>query len=764
MNCSRSTLYPTLAYFLAASLWVLFSDNLLMHAGLGLEGVAVLQNLKGVGFVLLSSLMLYVLLYRHHAQQQHKEQELRLSEQRLSLALESAHEGLWDWDLCTGRVFFSRRYCEMLGLSQEAFGHTREDWERRIHPDDLAPVRQEIDAQLAGRKPRYEVCYRLRHLDGGYRWVRARGRVITDDHGSPRRFIGTSLDVTASRADQDKLRQAEAVFACTHEGVLITDAQQRIVHINDAFVRITGYSAEEALGQDPRMFKSGRHGADFYRRIWSCLRTEGCWSGEIWNRRKSGEVFPLWQTIRPVADENGTLTHLVAVFSDISAIKHSQQEIDFLAHHDPLTGLPNRLLFGERLQQAIHGPSSPQQGSLLLLDLDHFKHINESLGHSSGDHLLRLIGERLKDLLPGTTTLGRLGGDEFGIICPGIVQAAAVTQMAQRLLQSLRQPFEVAGERLFVDASIGISLFPEDGDDAEPLLRNADSALFRAKASGRQTLCFYSQEMTTLARQRVKIEADLRLALEHDQLRVHYQPLHRLDDRRLVGVEALVRWQHPLRGLVPPDEFIPIAEDSGLISEIDHWVLIEACRQMRRWQSAAMAPEFVSVNVSSRLFGRNELDARVAAALAETGLDPSCLELEVTESAVMDSPDNARELLQRLRALGVRLAIDDFGTGHSSLARLKDLPVHKLKLDRSFVSGLPENKGDGAIARAVVALGSSLQLRVLAEGVETAAQADFLLGIGCQFGQGYWFGRPVPAAELNLEQDKPHPGRGTEQP
>ncbi len=749
MTLLHRPLYPALIFCLAATLWVLFSDALLLHLGLDLESLVRYQQVKGVGFVLLTSLLLYVTLRQHRRAEQRQAENLRRSEERLSLALESAEEGLWDWDLRSNRVFFSPRYCEMLGLNQAEFGHTRQGWEERLHPDDLQPVRQAVQAQLDGSTQRYQTLYRLRHRDGSYRWIRARGRLVADAEGRPQRFIGTSLDVSASRADQEKLRQAEAVFSCTHEGVLITDSQQRITHVNEAFIRITGYSREEVLGANPRLIKSGRHGADFYAGIWQSLAEQGSWSGEIWNRRKNGEVFPLWQSIRSVRDENGTLTHLVAVFSDISAIKHSQREIDFLAHHDPLTALPNRLLFGERLEQAAQQASrSNSRGALLLLDLDHFKHINESLGHSQGDQLLKLVGERLRLCLAPEMTLSRLGGDEFGVICPQHAEAEAVAQLAQALLEQLRQPFVLGGETLFIDASIGISLFPDDGHSFEQLLRNADSALFNAKASGRQTLSFYSQEMTALARQRVRLEAELRLAIEQDQLRVHYQPIHRLADHRLVGVEALVRWEHPQRGLVAPGEFIPIAEACGLIGEIDHWVLRQACMQMRLWQAAGNAPEFVAVNVSSRLFGRGELDARVAEALLDSGLAAECLELEVTESAVMDCPDQAQELLTRLRNLGVRLAIDDFGTGYSSLARLRHLPVHKLKLDRSFVEGLPADSGDAAIAHAVVALGHSLGLRVLAEGIETQAQADFLQRIGCELAQGYWFGRPQAASDL----------------
>ncbi len=391
-----------------------------------------------------------------------------------------------------------------------------------------------------------------------------------------------------------------------------------------------------------------------------------------------------------------------------------------------------------------------RRGALLLIDLDHFKIVNESLGHSFGDRLLKLIGTRLSEGLGNKVTLARLGGDEFGLLSHDGTQAEQASSLAQRVQDCLAQPFIVDEQTIFIGASIGISLFPDDGDSVEQLLRNADSALFRAKSSGRQAFSFYSQDMTAQARLRVKLEAELRQALEHDQLRVHYQPIHRLNDHALIGVEALVRWQHPQRGLVPPGEFIPVAEDSGLIGAIDAWVLEQACAQMVRWQAQGVPLEFVAVNVSSRLFSRGELDQRVERVLRETGLEPARLELEVTESAVMDDADGALELLRQLQGFGVRLAIDDFGTGYSSLARLKRLPVNKLKLDQSFVRGLPQDHEDAAIARAVVSLGQSLGLRVLAEGIETEEQANYLQQIGCGYGQGYWFGRPQPAEQLRV--------------
>ncbi len=551
------------------------------------------------------------------------------------------------------------------------------------------------------------------------------------------------------RKQENRLRQAAVVFDQTLEGVLISNTKNRIVHVNPAFERITGYSAAEVLGQTPQMFKSGRHDRSFYEVVWDQLQKADLWSGEIWNRRKNGEIFPQWQRICAVRNELGMLTHYVAIFSDVTAIKQSQQELDYLAHHDPLTGLPNRLLFNERVQHALERYKHRQGGGcVLFLDIDFFKDINESLGHSVGDEVIKSVADRLKSIGKGLT-VARLGGDEFALMCEDGNQAKRAASLAEAALGALRDPIRLAGSELFVNASIGISLFPDDGTQLDQIIRNADSALFKAKHSGRQTYAFYTQELTLQARQRVELGAALRQALELDELRLHYQPIIDLASGRVLGVESLVRWQHPGLGLVPPNVFIPVAEESGLIAAIDAWVLAHACRQMRAWQHAGIHLDFIAVNVSSRLFSRGELDQYVKDVLEETGLQPRYLELEVTESAVMDNPDNAQSLLHRLCSLGVRLSIDDFGTGYSSLLRLKNLPVHKLKIDQGFVAGLPEDDDDAAITRAVIALAHSLGLAVVAEGIETPEQAIFLRRHGCGLGQGYWFGRPAPAELLD---------------
>jgi len=586
----------------------------------------------------------------------------------------------------------------------------------------------------------------------GYAWVLISTALIFFSRSRLLRMLGADTWLRHQQEDRERLRQAAAVFDCTREGVLVSDRKGMIVHVNRAFIEITGYQQEEVLGRMPSMFKSGHHSADFYQAMFESLKNTGEWSGEIWNRRKCGEIYPQWQTIRAIRDDHDQLSHYVAVFSDISAIKDSEHELAHLAHHDPLTDLPNRLLFTDRAEQALASAQIHKRGcAMLMIDLDHFKMINDSLGHNIGDQLLKAVSARLLGIFGPGITLARLGGDEFAVLAESCPQPGQAAALAQRIIDCLKEPFEFAEHQLFINASIGISLFPSDALSAEQLLRNADSALFKAKSTGRDGYALYTEELTAHAQQRVEIAFELRRALEQHELRVYYQPVHDLKSSRLIGVEALVRWEHPQRGLVSPAEFIPIAERTGLISEIDAWVMQQACRQMCEWQAAGVVLSFIAVNVSTRLFARRELYQQVAQVLHDTGLDPAFLELEVTESAVMDDPEVALEQMHRLRELGVRLAIDDFGTGYSSLLRLKRLPVQKLKIDQGFVAGLPWDEDDAAITRVIIALAQSMGMQVHAEGIEQEEQARFLLDHCCDLGQGYWFGRPVPSAQLDWD-------------
>lgn len=590
-------------------------------------------------------------------------------------------------------------------------------------------------------------------LVNSYVWVCVSAGLIFVARARLFSFLGMGARLKRQRQDQERLRQAAVVFDCTREGVLVSDHNGVIVHVNPALVKITGYAPDEVLGQRPSMFKSGHHGPEFYQAVFESLEKTGEWHGEIWNRRKSGEIYPQWQTIRPVRDSQDRVSHYVAVFSDISAIKNTQTELMRLAHHDPLTDLPNRLLFTDRAEQALAYAQRHKSGcALLMIDLDHFKIINDSMGHNVGDLLLKAVGERLTAVFGKGFTVARLGGDEFAVLVETCTQVAQAAGFAQQVLEVMKGAFIIETHQLFISASVGISLYPNDALNAEQLLRNADSALFKAKSAGREGYALYTEELTAHAQYRIEVASDLRRALEQHELRVYFQPVHDLSSSRMVGVEALVRWQHPQRGLVAPGEFIPIAERTGLIAEIDAWVLEQACWQMCQWQAAGVELSFVAVNISSRFFARPELYQLVSTVLTDTGLNPALLELEVTESAVMDNSEVALEQMHRLRELGLRLAIDDFGTGFSSLLRLKRLPVQKLKIDQGFVAGLPSDDDDVAIVRAVIALAQSMGMQVHAEGIEYVEQAQFLLDHHCDLGQGYWFGRPVPAHALDWQR------------
>ncbi|AYC31313.1 bifunctional diguanylate cyclase/phosphodiesterase [Pseudomonas cavernae] len=559
-------------------------------------------------------------------------------------------------------------------------------------------------------------------------------------------MLTIARDITERQLMQETLQQAATVFESTAEGVLITDTQQRITAVNRAFSEITGYSEAEVLGQTPRLLASGQHDSAFYVAMWHQLAADGHWQGEIWNRRKSGEPYPEWLTISAVRNSSAEITHFVGVFADISTLKHAQARLDYQAHHDPLTGLPNRLLFENRLRTALQDAQADnRQGAVLFLDLDRFKHINDSLGHPVGDQLLKSIALRLRDQLRDIDTVARLGGDEFIILLPGLHQASDAEHVADKLLNCFGAPFPAGAHEFFISASIGISLFPQDGKDVATLVKNADAAMYRSKAKGRNRAEFYTRDLTYQATERMALEHELRRALERKEFSLYYQPKLSLTNRQLIGAEALLRWHHPQLGEIPPDRFIPLAEDSGLILPLGDWALQEACRQMSLWQQQHAPFGPLSVNLAGSQLRQPQLVQRIAKLLSNYALPAALLQLEITESFIMSQTEQALAILHELKALGLQLAIDDFGTGYSSLSYLKRLPLDTLKIDKSFVSGLPDDPHDAAITRAILALARSMQLTVIAEGVETQAQQDFLAREGCVQIQGFLVSQPLPA-------------------
>lgn len=553
-------------------------------------------------------------------------------------------------------------------------------------------------------------------------------------------------DITARKHAEHALHLYAKIFEHSGEAILVTDRENRIIAINPAFTRHTGYTLDDLAGQDPSILASCHTTRETYRSLWSSLGEKGFWQGELWDRHKDGGIYPKLASISVIRDGDGDVTHHIASFTDIRERKAAEDKIRHLAHHDALTGLFNRYNLEGRLAQALMAARRDKsQLAVMYIDLDRFKVINDSLGHHIGDLLLVSVARRLTACVRESDIVARQGGDEFVVVLTGFSAATDTTAIAKKILQSLSEPFEVHGLVLHTSPSIGISLFPSDGADAEVLVRNADTAMYHAKERGRNNIQYFTAHMNALAAERMALERDLRTAIGSGQLALYYQPQVRANDLKVVGVEALLRWHHPTQGLILPERFIPVAEETGLIDVIGLWVLQEACGQHARWREEGLAGLTMAVNVAPRQLRSALLVEHVREAMARNGLGEGELELEITESAAMHDPELSIERLHALRKLGVSIAIDDFGTGYSSLAYLRRLPLQVLKLDRAFVAEVESDSNDAAISIATLALAHGLGLRVIAEGVETAGQRDLMLAHDCDLLQGYLFGKPQPA-------------------
>lgn len=557
----------------------------------------------------------------------------------------------------------------------------------------------------------------------------------------------TALAIERKQAEQ-QLQLVALVFEQGGESIVITDSENRIVRVNKAFTEITGYTEAEALGRNPSLLSSGRQDADFYKAMWTALNATGVWQGELWNRRKDASLYPEWLSISQLRDRSGVVTHYVALATDISQRKKDEEHIRQLADFDSLTGLPNRRLLQDRVGTAlIQAQRQNESVALMFLDLDRFKNVNDSLGHHVGDNLLLQVAQRLMTALREQDTVCRLGGDEFVVLCPN-TDAAGAARVAQKLLESIGQRFQLESQDLAITFSIGIALYPTDGLNYEALSMRADIAMYRAKQAGRNTHRFFTPEMQLESSRALQLENGLRRAVELQQLHLVYQPQVSLHDGQLVGMEALLRWEHPVLGKVSPAEFIPVAEESGLILPIGEWVLRTAVQQMHIWLMAGLPLQQVAVNLSAVQFRHQNLPELVTQVLTEVGLAPHYLELELTEGVAMENPLGAIEVMKNLHQRGVRLSIDDFGTGYSSLSYLKRFPVYKLKIDQSFVRDLTDDPDDRAIVVAIIGLACSLGFTTIAEGVETEGQLAFLREQGCDEVQGYWHSMPLPAASF----------------
>ncbi len=670
---------------------------------------------------------------------------LRQSEARLRRVAEEAPYPMMVFGEDGGVFQINRAWMELSGYTltdiptisvwaERAFGSKAREAEMRIRGVFAAEQRFDSGEQM------------IRCKNGQFRtW-----HIVSSPLGrlpDERRYaITMATDITESKQSEEGLRLAATVFESNHSAIVITDDKANIVTVNPAFTRITGYTEAEVLGRNPSLLQSGRQTSEFYQAFWNTLLQEDGWQGEVWNCRKNGEEYAAWLSVSAMRDENGVTRHYIGIADDITENKEIQKRIEYLAYHDFLTGLPNRMLANDRLEQAIaHAHRVKSRVAVMFLDLDDFKVINDTLGHAVGDSILKVVAERLLECVRESDTVSRLGGDEFLVMLNDVTEIEDINRVALNILESVNQTYPIAEHNLIISTSIGIALYPEDGQDRGTLLKNADMAMYNAKQSGRNTHRFFAEEMNDYVLEHLLIRNGLSRALENREFQLHFQPLLELSTGRLMGAEALIRWRHPELGMIPPNRFIQVAEDSGMIIPIGNWVLQEACQQAVRWHQAGWPELVVAVNISALQFRRGDIEETVSLALAQSGLASRFLELELTESILIQDFEKTLDVLERLGQLGVHLSIDDFGTGYSSLGYLRRLPVDKLKIDQSFVREITTREDDAAITLSIITLAHSLKKRVVAEGVETVEQLRFLQENRCDEMQGYLFSRPLPS-------------------
>ena len=677
---------------------------------------------------------------------QERTSALAASERSFRAFFEMASVGVAQFEGRSHRfIKVNQKFCELMGYTfAELTTRTPGDI---ISPEDRQISQDAMQALVSRRQKEVTLERRYIRKDGSMFWGLVTISPLWGEEAHPQFYLSVVRDITDRKKAEEKLLLAAKVFENTIEGIVVTDPDGNIEQVNQGFTTITGYSAEEVVGGNPRILKSDRHPQHFYKEMWDTLLQDGHWSGEIWNRRKNGESYPEWLTISAVRNEAGQTTNYISIFHDITELKRQQDALEYQAQHDALTGLPNRTLLSDRLHMAL---AQRERGkgklALLFIDLDNFKTINDGLGHGAGDVLLVELSRRWEKLLRGGDTLARLGGDEFLILLPEIESIDDASHIATRMLDALKTPFHHDDTEYFVTASIGLTIAPDDGTEGAKLIKNADMAMYRAKSMGRNNYQYFTPEMDAAAHRRISMEYKLRKAIEAQEFELYYQPLVNIDSGRILGAEALVRWRCAGQ-IISPAEFIPLAEESGLILPLGDWVLRTAAMQAGLWQNAGHDLT-MSVNISSRQFAAADLAATLREILQQTGLPPGSLYFEITESMLMGDVAKAEATLLALRDAGGTFFLDDFGTGYSSLSYLKRLPIDGLKIDRSFVRDLTEDQDSRAIVAAIVSMAQTLNLRLVAEGVETRDQRNMLASMGSIVLQGYLASKPVPAKEF----------------
>ncbi len=743
-----------LSYAGFSALWIIVSDQLVSLLFSDPATIARISTVKGWLFVIVTSLLLASLLRHYLNILAAKRAKLQKSEERWKFALEGSGDGVWDWNVQSGEVNFSRRWKEMLGFAENEIGGHLDEWNKRVHPQDLPRVMADLQAHFDGSAPGYASEYRVLCKDGSWKWILARGMVVSrTEDGRPLRMIGTHCDISERRRSEQALKEQkeflDAILENEPECVKVLALDGRLLQMNRAGLAMLEVdSLEEAKQFGLSRFIDPEYRSSFLELEQRVFAGEtGMLEFPIIGKRGTRRWLETHAT--PLRDTEGKAYALVGVTRDVTARKAAEARIEFLAYHDALTELPNRLLTKDRVELAISAAERVgTKTALLFLDLDNFKTINDSLGHIVGDALLKGVAARLRECLRDSDTLSRQGGDEFLVVLPDVGGNEAIIEVSEKILERMGETFGIDNYELSTSLSIGIAVYPDDGDDFDTLLKKADTAMYQAKGAGRNTYRFHTEQMNADAIEHLYMRNGLRQAVQMGEFALLYQPQVNLDSGAVIGAEALIRWNHPELGMVPPKRFISIAEDSGFIVPIGDWVLREACRQAAVWQRAGLPDLVVAVNLSSVQFKRGNLETSVTQALTESGLDPALLELELTESILIQDTEKVLATLQRLKALGVNLSIDDFGTGYSSLSYLTRFNVDKLKIDQSFVHDMADNPNDAAIVLAIIQMARSLNLKTIAEGVEDERQLSLLRRQQCDEAQGYRFARPMPAEEL----------------
>jgi diguanylate cyclase (GGDEF)-like protein/PAS domain S-box-containing protein len=689
---------------------------------------------------------------RAEAAMQQQRRQLQAAKSQLDHAVQVAQLGMWNWDIASGILQMDSILTALCGYTQVERGALSvQEWRDWAHPDDLARHDGQLIGCLKNQLDLYEVELRLKHKDGHWLWGQWKGRVTARDaDGRAQHMYGSFQDVSERKRSYQSLQLAASVFTYAREGITITDPQGTIIAVNDSFTKITGYSREEALGQNSRILHSGRQGPDYYATMWREITTRGRWNGEIWNRRKNGEVFPEILSITAVGDADGVVQHYVGMFTDISEAKQHEQRLEYLAHYDALTGLPNRVLLADRLRQSM-AQCERRGGSLAVafLDLDGFKTINDRFGHNVGDDLLLALAQRMKSVLRDGDTLARLGGDEFVAVLVDLGTAQECEPVLERLLHACADSMPLGDVLLQVSASIGVTIYPNDRADADLLLRHADQAMYLAKQAGKNRYHLFDVAQDVSVQSQRETLDHIRTALAaRAEFVLYYQPKVNMRTGAVIGAEALIRWQHPERGLLPPADFLPVIENHPLSVAVGEWVIATALQQMADWHSVGLNLP-VSVNISALQLQRDNFVERLAAMLAaQPSVEAQSLELEVLETSALEDVLQVSEVMHRVQAMGVRFALDDFGTGYSSLTYLKRLPAEMIKIDQSFVRDMLVDSDDLAIVTGVIGLAKAFKRKVIAEGVETVALGGMLLPLGCELAQGYGIARPMAARDI----------------